>query len=260
MEWVFSACRSTERMPRRREKRETAALGEYIHPPVLQFHDLKTHPNYGDTTEQDLIYTIIKYITFPSKWLDVISVIPSVPIWSCWAPGQVCRVLSVFSGHLSDLLPCRVWASLCSLTMSVMWWKLPFWKRQRCLPCHTSLIRVTMYSIQKKAASQGVESHRSDSEFLYLSPGYTTISYVTSGKVSKVSQASTIHFPIKIKTTRDLWVAQQLGGCLRLRSWSWDLGLSPASGSCKEPASPSACVSASLSHCVPIINKSKKFF
>ena len=67
MEWVFSACRSTERMPRRRENRETAALGEYIHPPVLQFHDLKTHPNYGDTTEQDLIYTIIKYITFPSK-------------------------------------------------------------------------------------------------------------------------------------------------------------------------------------------------
>ena len=34
-----------------------------------------------------------------------------------------------------------------------------------------------------------------------------------------------------------------------------DPGSSPTSGSrCREPASPSACVSASLSHCVPIIN------
>ena len=44
-----------------------------------------------------------------------------------------------------------------------------------------------------------------------------------------------------------------------------DLGWNPTSGSrCMEPASPSACVSASLSlslslsHCVPIINKKKK--
>ena len=35
-----------------------------------------------------------------------------------------------------------------------------------------------------------------------------------------------------------------------------DPGSNPTSGSrCMEPASPSACVSASLSHCVPIINK-----
>ena len=35
-----------------------------------------------------------------------------------------------------------------------------------------------------------------------------------------------------------------------------DPGSNPTSGTrCMEPASPSACVSASLSHCVPIINK-----
>ena len=38
-----------------------------------------------------------------------------------------------------------------------------------------------------------------------------------------------------------------------------DPGSSPTLGSrCVEPASPSACVSASLSHCVPIIKKKKK--
>ena len=52
------------------------------------------------------------------------------------------------------------------------------------------------------------------------------------------------------------WVTQWLSICLRLRSWlilgSWDQV--PHRASCREPASPSACVAAPLSVCLPWIN------
>ena len=55
----------------------------------------------------------------------------------------------------------------------------------------------------------------------------------------------------------DPWVAQRFGACLCVILV--DPGSSPMSGSwCMEPASPSACVSASLSLSVTIINKLKK--
>ena len=49
-----------------------------------------------------------------------------------------------------------------------------------------------------------------------------------------------------LKNIWDAWVAQQFGGCLWLRSWSRDSGLSPTLGSCEEPASLSACLYFSL--------------
>lgn len=164
-----------------------ATLGDYIHWPAVEVHELKTNPNYGET-EQNPIYTIITYITFPSKWLDVITIIPSTPIWTHWTLGQVCGVLSVFAGHSPDLLPRRVGTSLCSPTTSATWRALPFWKGQRCLS-------VTPASVQWQCihdATRLTQSHRSNSEFPDLSAGC-----VPSGKLSQVLS---IHFPIKIKT------------------------------------------------------------
>ena len=60
----------------------------------------------------------------------------------------------------------------------------------------------------------------------------------------------------KKETHRDTWVAQRLSVCLRLRAWPWGPGSSPTSDSWGGPASPSACVSASLCVCLSWINKS----
>lgn len=60
-----------------------AVLGNDTHLAALQVRDLKTNPNYGDTTEQNPTYTIITYVTFPSKGLGAISIILSIPIWTC---------------------------------------------------------------------------------------------------------------------------------------------------------------------------------
>ena len=54
----------------------------------------------------------------------------------------------------------------------------------------------------------------------------------------------------------DPWAAQRSGACLWPRARSWRPESNPTLGSrCMEPASPSACVSASLSLSVTIINK-----
>ena len=53
---------------------------------------------------------------------------------------------------------------------------------------------------------------------------------------------------IKNPNPRDPWVAQRFGACLWPGADPGDPGSNPTSGSrCMEPASPSACVSASLS-------------
>ena len=54
---------------------------------------------------------------------------------------------------------------------------------------------------------------------------------------------------------RNPWVAQRFGACLWPRVRSWNPGIESRIRLPGEPASPSACVSASLSLCVSIMNK-----
>ena len=65
-----------------------------------------------------------------------------------------------------------------------------------------------------------------------------TASLQTSGMIQLKPKVAP-DWPLNNTGTRDTWVVQRLSICLRLRSWSW----SPGIKSCKEPTSPSACVS-----------------